>query len=195
MLKLSWFRGGTAVRAKIWTIPLVIGSLSYIFAIATAGMFSFKISSVNSEVLLILIPLCDFWPIPSFDNYSNVNLQDRQAEFARYGSNINQLTKRAHVYVSECYNINSNSLSELCLPFERGWLPWSTNLDGTYPFKNDLCIMNAIQFDSGFIDSRTHLGINTRDDSIQYRRVTICTPTSTGGYVSNHVNGTSLGPV
>lgn len=196
MLKLSWFWRDTAVRAKSRTALFSLSSLGYIAAFAAAGIFSSKISSTQSEVLLIPIPQCGFWPWPTLwhFNSSKETLQDRQQERAEYFSNIFQLYDKAHDYVSKCYNTTLNSPSEFCLPYGRSQISWSTNSSAECPFEKDLCTADAIQFDSGFINSRTHFGINTRVDDIEYRRVVTCAPITTEGYVSGWVNDSTFAP-
>jgi hypothetical protein len=55
-----------------------------------------------------------------------------------------------------------------------------------------MCIADAIQFDTGFLDSRAHFGINTKTDNIEYRRVMTCAPVTTDGYVSPYVDFADL---
>lgn len=57
-----------------------------------------------------------------------------------------------------------------------------------------MCTDGTVQFDTGFLDSRLHFGMNSRDDDrVQYRRVMTCAPVTTTGYVSNdYVNGSGL---
>jgi hypothetical protein len=56
-----------------------------------------------------------------------------------------------------------------------------------------MCIADAIEFDTGFLNSNTHFGINTdKHDSIEYRRVMTCAPIATNGFVSEWVNATEL---
>lgn len=52
--------------------------------------------------------------------------------------------------------------------------------------------VDAIQFDTGFLSSHTHLGINARQDRVEYRSVTTCAPIITDGYVSDYVNDSQM---
>lgn len=55
-----------------------------------------------------------------------------------------------------------------------------------------MCIASAVQFDTVFLGSDIHLGINTRDDHVDYRRVMSCAPITTDGYILDTVNISSL---
>ena len=55
-----------------------------------------------------------------------------------------------------------------------------------------MCIADAVQFDTGFVNSQTHFGINSKDNQVEYRRVMTCAPITTEGYVSGYVDAAHL---
>lgn len=189
MLKLFWFWKGTARRLKTRTLSFVFGCLAYIAAFATAGIFSSRISSTNSEVLLLPTEYCGYWHPTSSEN---ISFQDSLIEDWSYTSYRSRLFKKAHAYVNDCYDSNITNPNNLCLPYGKSRITWTTKLDAACPFDEDICLTKAIQFDTGYISSFTHLGINTRDDHVEYRRVTTCAPIKTDGYVSGFVNVSDL---
>ncbi|KPI44889.1 uncharacterized protein AB675_2328 [Cyphellophora attinorum] len=197
-LKLAWFWNGSAPGAKSRTLTFAFFSLSYIIAFTAAGIFSSKISSTNSEVLLVSGQNCGLWddetlgPAP---DYSSSAYQAWQFQGIRLETNINQAFRSAHSYVSQCHDSNGtvNVGDASCLPLGRETIAWTSQV-ADCPFDTHLCIADAIQFDSGFINSHTHLGINAgSEDRIEYRRVTTCAPITTEGHVSNWVNATEAG--
>lgn len=193
MLKLSWFWKSSAKKAVTRTLIFVVASLAFVAAFGVAGILSSRISSTDSEVLLVP-EACGNWPYPYLSQFNPAtdSIQDYEVEYIQYATNFNQLAQKSHVYVSECYNSGPNNQSEACLPYGRSRIAWSTNNRTACPFDEDMCIADAVQFDSGFLDSQTHLGINTRDNRIQYRRVMTCAPITTEGYVSGYVNISEL---
>lgn len=193
ILKLSWFWEGTAKRTKARTTGFIFSSLCYIVAFAAAGIFSSKIASNDSEVLLVPISTCGPWPYPWFDSFdpSTMNWQDFSIEREAVISNTYELAKLTHQYVADCYNTTHENPNTLCLPYGRNKLSWTTKFDTECPFDEEMCIADAIQFDTGFMNSATHFGINTKDQ-IEYRRVMSCAPITTDGYVTDWVNVTGL---
>lgn len=80
-----------------------------------------------------------------------------------------------------------------CNVFKQPQIKW-TRLNTECPFTG-LCLgppNSTLILDTGLIDSRDDLGINSRDeDQIQYREVSTCTPITTDGYVSTFNTTTS----
>lgn len=194
MLKLSWFWKGSAKKANVRALVFVFSSLAYIAAFAVAGIFSSKISSINSEVLLLPTQPCGVWPYPWYKNYdpATESIQDFMTKRTQYFSDVDQLMVNAHLYEQQCSNSTSSNKNGLCFPPGRSRITWSTDAQTPCPFQDDICVAEAVQFDTGFISSRTHFGINFKDDHIEYRRVMTCAPIKTDGYVSSWVNVTDL---
>lgn len=189
MLKLSWFWKTTATKARLCVFGYAFSSLAYIAAFAIAGIFSSKIATKNSEVLILPIRTCGTWPYPYSSEWDPAKSpwQDYSIERLSFWSNYNTLARRSHFYVSECYNSTHEDLSGSCLPHGRERISWTTNSHATCPFDKEMCIADAVEFDTGFMSSRTHFGINTKDDHIEYRRVMTCSPITTEGYTTGYV--------
>ena len=196
MTKLSWFWGGHAHNAKTRTLTLVFTSFCYIAAFATAGIFSSRISSANSEVLLLPTEECGVWECPDTslfepDHETYAAFDKRKNRFL---TNIGQIYRRSHAYVSLCHNFDGAVEAEdlHCLPLGKDRITWSTDVDVACPFEKDMCTDSAVQFDSGFISSHTHFGINNGRDRVEYRRVLTCAPIQTEGHVSGPVDAAGL---
>lgn len=194
MLKLTWFWKDTTTRAQRRAVAFILGSLAYVVAFAVASIFSSKISSADSEVLLLSGPNCGFWSSPDYESYNPAeeSIQHFMMKNAQVFSTVNRFMGESHVYVAQCYNSTSTSPTEFCLPYGKDRISWSTLNHTTCPFE-DMCIADAIQFDTGFLNSRTHLGINTRHEHIEYRRVMTCAPITTENHVSGYVDANETG--
>jgi hypothetical protein len=196
MLKLFWAWKGSARKTRSRTLSFVSFGLFYIAAFAVAGIFSSKISSTDSEVLLVPTPDCGLWAYPYSDGWDPANgtFRDYIYQRFRFFNNINQIYRRSHAYVSRCHSFDEplTNQSSNCLPLGKDQIKWSTEFDVACPFDEDMCVADAIRFDSGFIDSRTHFGINSKEDHVEYRRVTTCAPIKTKGHVSGYVGQDEL---
>lgn len=192
MLKLSWFWRGKATNVRTRTFTFAFSSLAYIAAFAVAGIFSSKIASNNSEVLLVPIQTCGIWPYPWSDvpNPDIPSWQDWSIQRLSYWSNFFALMRESHTYVAQCYNSSIDEPTEACLPHGKNRISWTTNTMVKCPFE-DMCVADAIQFDTGFLSSQNHFGINVKDD-IEYRRVMTCAPIKTDGYVTDYVSELDL---
>ena len=194
MLKLAWFWKGFASKASTRTLSFVTSSLAYIAAFALAGIFSSRVSSANSEVLLLPNNHCGFWHYPRSRDFdpAKESWPDYTYQKTQYTANYNQLVQQSHVYVSECYNKTIGGQTQACLPFGRDRIGWTTDLNAKCPFSPEMCLTKAISLDTGFIGSRSHFGINSHTDEIEYRRVMACAPITTEGFVSGYVDSGEL---
>lgn len=194
MFKLLWFWTESTTKSKMRILTFVFTGLAYVGAFAVAGIFSSKISDTNSQVLLNPSPNCGLWPYPYLRLFDPAkrSFEDYSWEFTQYATNFNQLAQKSHVYVSECYNSTDSDPSTPCLPYGKSRIAWTTDLSAQCPFDEGMCLTDAIQFDSGYLNSYTHLGINTKHDRVEYRRVMTCAPITTDGYMSGYVNATNL---
>lgn len=86
-------------------------------------------------------------------------------------------------YVSECYQGTSTSNSEACNKLHLSRLPYTVNRAADCPYAPEMCRVksNNTFFDSGYVDSHLHLGMNT-GPSLQIRMQQHCAPLVTKGY-------------
>jgi hypothetical protein len=165
MAKLLWAWKGSANRAGLRTFTFIFTGLTYTAAFAVAGILSSRIASINSEVLSSPTSLCGSWPYPYLRLFGPAkgSWQDYSKQRSEYDANAIQLVKKSHNYVAQCHKMGANidETSESCLPYGKNPINWSTNLHAPCPFDQDMCIAEAVEFDTGFLDSNTHLVINT----------------------------------
>lgn len=192
MLKLSWFWKGTAKRVRTRIFAFVSTGLIYIAAFAVAGIFSSRIASTNSEVLLSSTSACGFWQYPYYALFdaNRETLHGYTIQRREFFSNADQLIKKSHAYMAQCHGMaaTQDEANEFCLPYGRSRISWSTDTHAACPFDDDMCLTEAIQFDSGFLNSYTHFGVNERHDRVEYRRIMTCAPITTEGHVSGYVD-------
>lgn len=103
------------------------------------------------------------------------------ADIAYNAYGMNQI-QTGRQYVQSCV-MGSESLPE-CDRFQKPKVAW-TSSNVTCPFQ-DLCLgppNSSLLMETGLIDSREDLGINSRDeDRVQVRRSATCSPITTDGY-------------
>jgi hypothetical protein len=174
-------------------MPYIFTGLVYIAAFAVAGIFSSRIASTNSEVLLQPIENCGLWSYPHLHLFdpSRETWEEFSAQQLRYYSNQQRLIKQSHAYLSECHKSDAtDETSASCLPYGRMPISWNRTAVAC-PF-DDMCLVDAMRFDTGFLDSSHHFGIGSKHDHIAYRRVMTCAPITTEGHVSGYVTASRL---
>jgi hypothetical protein len=78
--------------------------------------------------------------------------------------------RKSRTYATECYNKNRTT-GCASLPVQQ--LPYSVRLNASCPF-GTRCI-DQVQFDTGLLDSHTHLGINSKEgDRVKFQFSTTC---------------------
>ncbi|KAK6828327.1 cytochrome p450 protein [Apiospora arundinis] len=96
------------------------------------------------------------------------------------------LISTAMNYAEECYSSSRVSSMVECKGFIVPKLPTAiTEYNASCPFQNNICRSKTsnIMLDSGYIDSREHLGINSPNSQrFQQREVLHCAPLETEGY-------------
>lgn len=195
MLKLSSAWKGAAKKPRTRAYGFVIFSLTYVAAFFLAGVFSAKITSNDSEVRLVPVQDCGTWSYPflsEFDPTKNT-FKEYAIQRQEYWIDVNQLILTSHAHMLQCYNSTASQLNEMCLPYGRNEVSWTRHLNVSCPFAKDMCVTDAIQFDTGFMSTSFHYGIDTKEDHIEYRRVMTCAPITTEGYVSGYFNSSDMG--
>ena len=184
-LKVTWAWRSKTTHPFWRSLLLIAAAILQIIAFGIIGIFNSRITVLNNEVLL-RSPYCGSWPLPlqsmttnAIDD-ANKTANVLQAQTA-YDINTRRELKGSLGYAQSCYS----EPSPLCQKYIVESLPQTTiNFNASCPFDEALCLTQAIQTDTGFIDSAVHLGINARaEDRVLYRRTTSCAVLSTDGYV------------
>ncbi|KAK7959899.1 cytochrome p450 protein [Apiospora aurea] len=174
---LLWPWRSLGIRRLFGLSLLILFVVMCVSGFVAAGSFSSRISTdVRNEVLL-RADHCGLIHEPSKEENNMFNLLFAQ----KISSAIN--------YAEQCYSSNRISSMVECERFIVPKLPRATtNYNASCPFQNDICRSNSsnIILDSGYIDSREHLGLNTPNTQrFQQRQVLHCAPLKTEGYESD----------
>ncbi|KAF2733987.1 hypothetical protein EJ04DRAFT_577289 [Polyplosphaeria fusca] len=183
LLKSMYFwRRVKGFRATLPALPTVLLALSNLALFGAAGIFSSRVTNKNSEVL-VKGTSCGFWNNPSTSdaNDPRSTVEARTAYFA----NLIEDFATASTMASMCSG--NLSITSECISYAPERIHWETLTNISCPFASKMCVDNkAVQFDSGLVDSSTHLGINApKNDRILFRRVVGCAPLLRDGYLKD----------
>ncbi|KAK8078749.1 hypothetical protein PG994_002556 [Apiospora phragmitis] len=161
---------------------LILFVVLCISGFVVAGSASSRISTdVRNEVLL-RTDHCGFVRSPV------------KAESSLFNSLFSQKISTAINYVEQCYSSSRISAMVECEGFVVPKLPTAiTNNTASCPFQSNICRSNGsnVMLDSGYIDSREHLGLNSPNSQrFQQREVLHCAPLRTEGYERNLMSWT-----
>ncbi|KAF2163547.1 hypothetical protein M409DRAFT_26160 [Zasmidium cellare ATCC 36951] len=102
--------------------------------------------------------------------------------------------RAADAYVQQCYGKNGSDVATKCNAYPHRSLNFTTS-DGECPFGNngEVCVSvnsTVMRVDTGYLDSSRDFGVNLgHENTIQYRKVSTCSPIHTAGFV-NIINTT-----
>lgn len=155
---------------------ILIGSL-HLIAFTAASILASRITTIDEEVLVARNPYCGPWG--GFNGSITDDIENQNLAWAWTFTTVQSTQK----YVDSCLT-NPQFLPE-CTMFTSPRLNWTSATDKPCPF-GDLCLGPALYLDTGLIDSRDDLGVNSRDsDRIQWRHNVTCAPITTDGYSKN----------
>ena len=183
-----WAWRHKAPRAFLRTVPFALLGTLYVLAFAFLSVFSSEVSKFPGDARLLRPGNCGY--------------------FRMRGDAITPATQQAYTwktlndsitaagYARQCYGGLTGRLE--CSTMFRPSLPTITNSNATCPFASGMCVYGdtaAFSVDSGLIDSRDDLGINSPDSGrVKFRRVTTCAPVRTKDFlvVTNYTDTNSL---
>lgn len=147
-----------------------------------AGLFSSAVTQRSSSVLL-RPSVCGQWA-----NLAEVTANHWDTKAVIEGVHFASMMRQGLITSSRLFRTcnESSSLQENCFALGN-WPLWPSPTNVACPFGSELCaIDNAVIVDSGYLNSRSHLGINSpRGDSVNFRRTATCAPLRTAGLTSN----------
>ncbi|KAF2105161.1 hypothetical protein BDV96DRAFT_608476 [Lophiotrema nucula] len=84
----------------------------------------------------------------------------------------------SHIYARRCYGENGSHTSPDCQIFTRTSIPYTSSMNASCPFDVATCVYpdNNLQLDTGLMDTKTLLGINTDKHNLPFRKITTCGP-------------------
>ncbi|ORX98938.1 hypothetical protein BCR34DRAFT_142046 [Clohesyomyces aquaticus] len=178
--QLSWGWRRRTRRLWVRTGPLVSACLIHFALFALAGIFSSRIVSASGEALIKGSSDCGWYDTSIAGKVMNNTLEAHDLD------TIDTVVKtgrtaitRGKEYSRACYpKIDGSQPSEsLCFSTVIPSIKSSVDLSATCPFQPQACSGPAATFDTGWIDSHYHLGINAQPkDRVQIRKTTTYVP-------------------
>jgi len=149
--------------------------------LAVSTIFSSRVAIAGDEVLL-RANLCGWIYADegsASKNYSDMSSTEREDLGNAESLVTREFAARSWRYVQSCYNASSGSQNaqEPCKSYAASQIPFTAR-SVPCPFSKDICALpNATQFDSGYVDSDQHMGINTVPDlRVRVRKLLTCVP-------------------
>ena len=165
MTRILWAWRKLASRSFVRSLPFVLLAFCNMTLFTVAGIFSSEVTKAAGNETLLMSPGCGY-------QLTGDNLSTITDVYAADGNG----TLAASTYATACYGDSFTSFQ--CNQFVKPRLEWTTKRNVSCPFQADLCAegpTSAFEMDSGMLDTRDDLGINTPDaDRLQYRKVTSC---------------------
>lgn len=147
-----------------------------------AGLFSSAVTQRSSSVLL-RPSACGKW-----DDLAKINARHWDTGYVVEGVSYASMMRQNLITSSRLYRTcnESSSLLENCFALGN-WPLRPFPADVPCPFGDELCaVKEAVSIDTGYLNSRKHLGINApQGDSIDFRRTLTCAPLITRGFSSD----------
>ena len=188
----AWRKDPDVQRPYRRAAPILMVAAFHVAAFLAAGIFSSKVTSARSEVL-IRGPICGTWALRSENvGYIARTPGNEGAESSSIADSHSNLISASN-QVASC-NISSPLAQEICLSYGPQPITFSIDRNISCPFVEEMCINQlAVRFDSGLLDSQLHLGINAPpSDRTSYRRVLTCAPIVTENFTSDWKTASEL---
>lgn len=153
---------------------LMILALLHSLVFALAGLFSSRVTKAGRQDILITGGNCGEWS----------TLDSTEATTEAWQSKVLTDSISAAAYASNCYKDGDGLLG--CTSYVSDSLPWTFNTNETCPFASGMCFGGdtaAYSMDTGPLDSRDDLGINTKE-SLKFRHKRTCAPVEGKGFAA-----------
>jgi hypothetical protein len=154
-------------------LALILIGCFHLLIFTAAGIFSSRVASTGDQVLIRSKNCGWLADDVTVDIPANQSLKDALDALWISGR---QSARETLSYNAACYTTETTSTPSPCETFVQRRIESKINRAAACPFEGNACDMShAVELDSGYIDSSTHLGINTpASERIAMRRVTTC---------------------
>jgi hypothetical protein len=154
---------------------LICLALSYFVATTAAGLFSSRLTSTDNQVLL-RSSKCGWLSEQAYKNFNQLKPSDLDPADSLF-LDMNRYFGKAREYARSCYDLTAGIQSTLCDTYAVPTIQSTIRRNAPCPFDTRVCAAPAIEFDSGMMDTNSHLGINTPHSSaLKFRKQTSCAP-------------------
>lgn len=172
----AWRKSAASSLSRSFVLALL--ALTVLCMVTTSSVLSSKVVLSHHALGMIVSSNCG----PLHDGNSDVTDQAKNIEESN----------TATQYVRSCYQSSQGSQCNSTYVVQN--LPYNVTTGAKCPFDDELCTSpdGGVIFDTGLLDSRTHLGLNTGDDArVFLRRLTSCSPLQTQGHTAFLVDNTT----
>ena len=174
----AWLSWRESASDTLGTFVLLVVSLSIAGIIAVASILTAKVRITESPVGLLRSTSCGPWSFSNFASASQKVFND---------------TVTAANYASVCY-YGSSDPNVCSTQFVQTRINWTSTSDVACPFEDSICRASPYRMDTGLLDTRSTLGLNSRDqDRLFYRRITTCAPLHTAGFEQEYTQTVNNG--
>ncbi|GES63803.1 hypothetical protein ATEIFO6365_0007049000 [Aspergillus terreus] len=181
---LAWAWRGRAQQPILRNLLYIVLAIIWLVITGSAAILSAKITKPAGSHCLIMSPHCGIYMAGGAEsNTSDPNQLDT--------FDATQLleTNTATSYARACYEPDADRLPQ-CNSYAQPRLALHTTTNASCPFQSGMCLEGdtaAFAMDTGLLDSRDDLGINTPDDDrLFFRKFVSCAPLTRAGYVTVH---------
>ncbi|KAF2120689.1 hypothetical protein BDV96DRAFT_641351 [Lophiotrema nucula] len=144
-----------------------------------ASALSSRLIAAEDPFILTVSKSCGWLDEPALESLANPEAFEAfnaLAVMSRSGF------RRSAAYARSCYAKYGGETTS-CGSYVKESIRFNTSREVHCPFGDDICNGTAIEFDSGYLRSDLHLGINTHvEDSISFRKVLSCAPLAADKY-------------
>jgi len=162
-------------NAKAISLLPFLSALLCTFGFLVAGIFSSRVTSTRSDVLL-LPQACGYWP--EDNGMVDSNHQEWMSNALQFSGQFVRNAADSLLLSEYCYGEAYSSQAKSCDSPGRQFVNSTSNVSEGCPFGDIPCAATqALNLDSGLVDSQIHLGINTPPaDRLAYRKQMTCSP-------------------
>jgi len=185
---VSLFRVACAWKSKRvgivrQSLTLMALAVLHLLLLAACGIFSSRVALVGDEVL-ISATRCG--------RIGQRNADDVDGGLARELAG-RQVAAQGQRYARTCYNLSSPTQPAACKTYVASQLPMTAS-NVPCPFSDEICALpEAMQIDTGYLDSNQHFGFNTGPGSrLRFRKRLTCVPLLAEERFSSNWTSTSL---
>lgn len=183
MLKMMFAWRSYKVRAFVRTFVYLAICIAIFLLFTVCGLYApYIYTRTAPDVLLAESPFCGWPSTPGGATNESLDM------FVLNEANLIDGMRAADSYVQQCYGTNGTEAAAKCTAYPNQSLNFTT-ADGQCPFgsNGEVCVTvnsTVITIDTGYLDSSRDFGVNTlHEDTIQYRRLSTCSPIHTAGFV------------
>lgn len=178
--RVSWDWRSRTTRLWRRTAPLIAACLIHFSIVAIAGIFSSRMVDASGEALIKRSSNCGWYDNSVAGKVQGGGLTDNDlAAIDTIISTGRTAITRGKEYSRACYpKIDGSQPSDtFCSSTVVPFIQSTVNLSATCPFQSGACNGPAARFDTGWVDSHDHLGVNAPPkDRVQIRKTTTCVP-------------------